>query len=128
MAEVKNVSVEKDLDEIAKNFNKYHEDIREMYNSSFEKEIVQEAEQQFLNALHELKVVADLHTLFKCFDKLIDLLRHAERSYTYNPKKASFEAKCTLRDVWLARGFSPEYIDEYANGLLGKNKTLWMSD
>ena len=64
------------------------------------------------------------------FEELENHVQQFARKYDlmYNPTKASIEAKCTLRDVYLRKGFTPEYLDDWAMGLLGKSKTLWKAD
>lgn len=116
----------KEVDDVIAQLRKYQDEIHEMYDTAFDLEIVQDAETEFENYISELKKSPSVERVVGCVRVLIDLLKAAERNFVYNPPKADFEAKCTLRDVWLAQGYSEEYIDEFAMGLLGKNKTLWL--
>lgn len=119
---------EKTVEDIVNTLLSYHKETTEVYDLSFRTQEVQDESELFLDSLQLLKERADVKTLLETCEKYLDLLHLASVKMMYNPTKASIEAKCTLRDVYLRKGYTPEYLDDWAMGLLGKSKTLWKAN
>ena len=114
--------------DIVDKLNAMHEDVTIMYDLSFRMDEVMDEDDLFLDSVKKFEDEKSIKALLESYEKLLDLLHLASTNLMYNPTKASIEAKCTLRDVYLRKGFTPEYLDDWAMGLLGKSKTLWKAD
>ena len=119
---------EKAVADIIDKLNTYHEETRDVYDLSYRTQEVMDEDELFLDALKLLEERKDVKTMLETIEKYLDLLHLASTKMMYNPTKASVEAKCTLRDVYLRKGFTPEYLDDWAMSLLGKSKTLWKAN
>ncbi len=116
------------VNDVLNECDNHYTDIKGIYHSSFTFPSVLQCEEDYLNSAEELKTKRSVKALLETCENLIDLVKLAEANYIYHPRKASIEGKCTLRDVYLRRGYSEEYLDDWAMSLLGKSKTLWVSD
>ena len=119
---------EKVVADILNETNSCYEDIKEKYHPAFQFLTTQDCEEKYLNSVDELKTHRSIKALVETCKNLVELVKYAEAEYVYHPRKSSIEGKCTLRDVYLRRGYSEEYLDDWAMGLLGKSKTLWVED